>query len=311
MSAIRNGYVGKIGWAFVAAIAIGACAEAADNDPIELRPGSSVQLTSLRRTCGTADLHDDEIEAVEARLAPLLAAGVRPQAADGVEAIFTIPTFVHIIRDGNGAGDVSDAAVQGQINVLNAAFAGQTGGLATNTNFRFSLAGVTRTNNSAWYTVTPGSTAERDMKAALRVGGPETLNVYLANVGQGLLGWATFPSSYASNPSDDGVVVLTASIPGGSAAPYNLGDTGTHEVGHWLGLFHTFQGGCTKKNDSVSDTPAEREPAFGCPVGLNTCSGAGLDPIRNFMDYTDDACMFEFTPGQSARMDAQWAAFRQ
>ena len=217
----------------------------------------------------------------------------------------TIPVWFHVINKGSGLsnGDIPQSQIDDQMAVLNSAYA--------NTPFKYTLAGVDRTTNSTWYTMAPGSTAEKNAKTALRQGGPETLNLYSANPGGGLLGWATFPSDYAAKPKMDGVVVLYSSMPGGNAAPYNEGDTGTHEVGHWLGLYHTFQGGCKKPGDSVADTPAEKSAAFGCPVGRDSCSTKpGLDPITNFMDYTDDSCMNQFTANQSTRMDQMHAQYR-
>jgi len=213
-----------------------------------------------------------------------------------------IDTCVHIICDNAGACAATENQVNNQMNVLNAAF--------TNTPYTFQLRTVTRSNNSTWLTAGPDTTAEQQMKAALRQGDAGDLNMYVSNPGGGLLGWATFPS-WVDNLADDGVVLLGASLPGGAAAPYNDGDTATHEVGHWLGLYHTFQGGCRGSGDFVSDTPAVRSPNYGCPVGVDSCrKEAGQDDVFNYMDYTDDACMYRFSEGQVIRAFEQSSTYR-
>jgi len=251
------------------------------------------------KRCNTEDLSEAQRAEVEATLADMRSAQALPVGS------VTINTYAHVITNGT-AGNISDTMIAQQMNVLNAAYAG--------TPFKFNLVGTTRTNNSTWYTAGPGTAAEAAMKTALRQGTADDLNMYFSSPGGGLLGWATFPSSYASKPKDDGVVILNQSLPGGTASPYHLGDTATHEVGHWLGLYHTFQGGCARQDtggDGVSDTPAEKSAAYGCPTNRDSCATlAGLDPIKNFMDYTDDACMNSFTAGQTARMDSMWTAYR-
>ena len=230
------------------------------------------------------------------------------RASLGYEATATggiINVYFHVIRTGTSVsqGNISTQMITDQIAVLNAAYAPW--------GWSFNLVSTDRTTNSTWFNAGYGTTAEHNMKAALRKGTADDLNIYSLNTGGSQLGWSTFPSDYSRRPSDDGVVILFSSVPGGSAVPYNLGDTATHEVGHWMGLYHTFQGGCTGSGDVVGDTPAEKSAAFGCPIGRDSCrTKAGLDPVNNYMDYTDDACMDEFTTGQDARMDAQFTTYR-
>ncbi|MEJ3742484.1 zinc metalloprotease [Actinomycetes bacterium KLBMP 9797] len=260
------------------------------------RPGApSVAEPNELTAAEVAQREQDLRDALEGKTRPL--------------ATVTIPTVVHVVSEDETrlGGSIPDAMISAQIDVLNEAYAGTTGGAVTA--FAFDLIEINRVVNPAWYPIVYESAAEVEMKSALRQGGMETLNIYTGDLSDSLLGWATYPQS-SLHPTD-GVVLLGESMPGGSAGIYAEGDTATHEIGHWLNLYHTFQDGCAGTGDQIADTPAEATSASGCPVGRDTCVDlAGEDPIHNFMDYTADSCMFEFTPGQASRMLDAWTAYR-
>jgi hypothetical protein len=246
--------------------------------------------------CATKDSTKEEKAAVEKALKAAREDGTI--SASAAAAAVSIPVVFHVIHNGT-EGNVSDALVNAQLDVLNEAYQG--------TGFSFTLQAVNRVNNKRWFT---GCYSNQNFKKDLAVDPAHTLNFYTCKPKGNILGYAYLPQSYPESNYHHGVVVLYSSLPGGGADPYDEGDTGTHEVGHYLGLEHTFQGGCQAPGDSVADTPFEASAAFGCPTGRDTCSQAGLDPITNFMDYTDDACMFEFSNGQSGRMQNMVATYK-
>src|SRR5262249_30731388 len=178
-------------------------------------------LTGLERAAGPRDKTLGQAPG----LTPTTAALGSARAPGSV----TVRVYVHVITDTNGNGDVPDTRIQQQIQVLNDSYSTATGG--ADTPFRFQLAGTTRTANDAWYAMTPGSPEEAAAKAFLHQGGYGDLNLYIANIGAGLLGWATFPQKNATNQTlvMDGVVVLYSSLPGGGEPNYDEGDTATHE----------------------------------------------------------------------------------
>ncbi|MCL4151347.1 UNVERIFIED_CONTAM: hypothetical protein GTU68_005148 [Idotea baltica] len=200
--------------------------------------------------------------------------------------------------------------------VLNRAYSGETGGVSTP--FEFQLAGINRVRRPEWAKIAPASELEVDMKMELHQGGADTLNIYLTAIDGGelgeVLGVATLPVFYPVVPFYDGVTINFRTLPAGPLEFFNVGHVLVHEVGHWLGLLHTFQGQCDGiVDDLVEDTPREQIPGSGdfCPVGRDSCPDRpGIDPINNHMTYTEDTCRFEFTAEQVQFMRFNATVFR-
>lgn len=201
------------------------------------------------RSCGTVNPTNFQPHPLET--APL-----------AVSAPVTIQVYWHVIHNG-AVGQLSATNIEDSIAVLNASFGGGTGGAATR--FQFALASTDYTDNANWFDNCDQLAVEAAMKTALRVGNAASLNIYSCSMtGSGLLGWGTLPEWYAGNPTDDGVVILYGTVPSGWAYPYHEGDILVHDVGHWLGLYDTFEGGCTGSGDGVDDT-ARKGPRLWLP----------------------------------------------
>lgn len=244
------------------------------------------------------------------------------QYAPSGGTLYRIPVVVHVLYANNGSGNISDAQVISQIDILNEDFQalpGSNGAPGTDTRIEFFLAdtdpdgnptnGITRHKSNKWY---------NDSGNYANAVGWDTnryLNIY-TNLAGGNLGYAYVPSGGGVvGASYDGVRVLWSTF-GANAPygpPYNLGRTTTHEVGHYLGLYHTFQGGCASASgcnnngDLICDTNPEGSPNY---TGCTGSSCGSSDPTNNYMDYSDDICMFEFTEEQSRRMRCTLENFR-
>jgi hypothetical protein len=207
-----------------------------------------------------------------------------------------IPVHFHVIHDGV-TGNLPDQQLEAQVDVLNKVYAPVL--------LQFQIADIGRHQNEEWYRVGISTPEETSMKTELGKETDRALNFYTADLPDGLLGWATFPWLLWAQPGMDGVVINQMSLPGSNQpSPYDLGVTAVHEIGHWCGLLHTFEGGCLDPGDEISDTAYEEVSAQGCPRRQrSSCRGeTRFNPVENYMDYSDDACMKQFTPLQVQRM---------
>jgi len=289
-------------------------AEEQDVDKIEI----------TQRKCGTAEVLErqlaedpslrkrmDQIETFTQKVSK------NPSAFRLVNGVITIPVVVHVVYK-TTAQNISDAQVQSQIDVLNedygntnqdkALIPAEFQGVDATVGIRFVLDRIVRkqTNKTSWST---NDAVKKTAQGGSNPVDPSTyLNMWACNLGQGLLGYAQFPGGAAAT---DGVVILYSAFGrnGTLINTYNKGRTATHEVGHWMNLRHIW-GDANCGNDLVADTPPASTANYGCPnyPKNTTCTGGKAEMTMNYMDYTDDACMYMFTNGQKSRINAVFAA---
>lgn len=258
--------------------------------------------------CATQDFTKEELVHFDALDNQKYEEGVAKHGIVDLSAggVLPLEVYWHVIYSSSGEGQLTQQEIDDSMRVLNEAF-----GFVSGPVFRLLPENIDYIQNDEWFNILPFGSKQNAMKAALRQGGPKTLNIYSTKIKLGVLGYATFPSTYASNPVDDGVVLHYDTVPGGGIPTNNQGLILVHEVGHWMGLYHTFQDGCTGLGDRVNDTPPEAEPTYGCPASVDTCPNQpGFDSLDNHMSYADDFCRNSFTSGQLARIRQQMIAYR-
>jgi hypothetical protein len=287
------------------------------------------QQAITKRSCASYEVLQDQLKAdpsmkqrmdqIEAFTARMIKTG-RVTKAGTIE----IPVVVHVVYS-TPEENISDGQIQSQIDVLNEDYGGSNTDIrntpslfktVTSSGFgvHFSLA-QTRRVPTRIKRFPPNDAVKSTQKGGDDVIDPATkLNIWVCNLGQNLLGYAQFPGG---PPSTDGVVALYSAVGSRSKYPsgtyiskYDLGRTATHEIGHWMNLRHIWgdDGGSCSGTDYVDDTPNQASQNFGCPSFPHvSCSNNG-DMSMNYMDYTDDACMFMFSKGQHVRAASVFAA---
>jgi hypothetical protein len=294
----------------VAATALGMATQAYAAQDDSVRTITSTRVTYVDKItgqthsvlrCGAENPSVAERMTIEAKLREFRASD-KASLIPNVETSTVIPVYFHVITTNSGAGNVPESQLDNQIIALNNAYAGS--------GFQFIKSGSARTKNTTWYNTCDQASVEKQIRKSIAVDPAHNFNVYTCGLGGGLLGRATFPWMYPENSYMHGVVILNGTLPGGSASGYNGGDTLVHETGHFLGLYHTFQGGCADPGDSIADTPAEASPDYTCQLNRDTCPAEGLDPNTNYMDYGNDSCMTNFTTDQRIRAQDEVSIYR-
>ncbi len=286
--------------------------------------GDELTTAPVERNCGSM-----EVLALQLKNDPSLAARMQQieqftnrmmqdkKAARLVNGVIEIPVVVNVLYR-TASENISNAQIQSQIDVLNEDFNGQNAdfgsvpstfsGVKASIGVRFVLDQIVRqaTNKRSWGT---NDFMKMSSKGGINPTSPTTkLNLWSCTLSNSILGYAQFPGGSSAT---DGVVILNTAFGrmGTAAAPFNKGRTATHEVGHWLNLRHIW-GDATCGNDLVNDTPLHNTANYGCPAAghKSTCTGTPIEMTMNYMDYTNDACMYMFSEGQKSRMLATFVS---